>query len=121
MNSILRKTHAKNNIDILRARDYYYNLAKSINLGKSILVFSLPTLLALSYIPFVQSGLGYSDSFRDIATGVLTLLVIAVSFVLDRFIDQCTDISNTLREYYDWKVLNIKGTCFTHDFSQIDN
>lgn len=121
LNSILRKTHAKNNIDILRARDYYYNLAKSINLGKSILVFSLPTLLALSYIPFVQSGLGYSDSFRDIATGVLTLLVIAVSFVLDRFIDQCTDISNTLREYYDWKVLNIKGTCFTHDFSQIDN
>ena len=120
MNSILRKTHAKKHIDILRARDYYFNFAKSINLVKSIIVFSLPAAIALSYIPFVQLRLGYSDSFRDIAAGILTLLVITVSYILDRYIDQYTGISNTLREYYDWQVLDFKGTCFVHDFSQID-
>lgn len=120
VNSILRKTHAKKHIDILRARDYYFNLAKSINLVKSIIVFSLPATSALSYIPLAQLRLGYSDSFRDVATGILTLLVITVSYILDYYIDRYTDISNTLREYYDWKVLGFKGTCFVHDFSQID-
>lgn len=120
MNSMLRKTHAKNHVDILRSRDYYFNLAKSINLVKSMIVFSLPAGVAISYIPAIQNQVGYSDSFRDITTGILTLLVIAVCNILDRYIDQYTNISNTLREYYDWKVLDIQGTCFVHDFSKID-
>ena len=120
VNDILRKTHAKKHIDVLRARDYYFDYAKLINLLKSIIVFSLPAAIALSYVPFIQLWLGYSDSFRDISIGIITLLVIAVSYLLDHCIDKCTGISNALREYYDWKVLGIKGTCFVHDFSQVD-
>lgn len=119
MNSILRKTHAKEHIDILRARDYYFNLAKTLNLSKTLLVFSLPVLLTLSYVPFIQANLGFSDSFRDIGSGVATLLIIGITLILNSYIDRYTGISNMLREYYDWKVFGITGKCFVYDFSNI--
>ncbi|MBR5544326.1 MAG: LicD family protein [Clostridia bacterium] len=120
MNRILRKTHAKYNIDILRARDYYFNFAKSLNLFKTTVIFLLPVLLALSYIPCVQTKLGFSDSFRDILAGLFTLLIIVMSLIFDHFIDKYVNISNMLREYYDWNVLGIEGKCFIYDFSQVN-
>ena len=120
MNTILRKTHAQKNIAIMKARDYYFNLAKRINFIKTLIVFSLPVLIAFSYIPPMQQHLGYSDFSRDIASGVLTLLVIAVSYIFDHFISKYANTSNTLREYYDREVLGVPDSCFLCDFSEID-
>lgn len=120
MDSILVRTHAKENIDCLRARDYYFDLAKKLHACKTALAVANPVLLILSYIPILQSRLGYTDFSRDVFIGILTLMTMAASFLIfDPIIARYTGISNMLRDHYDRVVLDIPGPCFIHDSTQI--
>ena len=47
MNVILRKTHVPKYIDLLKARDYYFDIAKNLNLFKTVIVL-MPSLFLLA-------------------------------------------------------------------------
>ncbi len=120
MNSILRKTHAKDNVDIIRAREHYFNFAKRVSLIKTIIVFCLPLIVALLNLPLIRNNTPWSDTTKDVTIGIITIFTIGVTCFLDYLIDKNTSISNAIREYYDWSVLGFKGNCFAYDFSQIE-
>lgn len=118
MNKILINTHKKDNIHLLRARDFYFNKAKNINKLNSVFLFLPALVLALSYlvyIPDLQND--FIDSNRDIITGFLTILCTAVNYKLSKSIDGYTYKSNVLREEYDNNVFGLARNEFAYNYS----
>lgn len=107
MNRILQRTHIKKNIDILKARDYYFDLAKRLNLLKTILVLLPPLLLMLTYIFAVRQMQLFGD-YNELVIGILATFVAFVIYLIDELIQKYTGISNQLRNIYDNDVLEIK-------------
>ena len=107
MNRILQKTHIKKNIDLLKARDYYFDLAKSLNLLKTLLVLLPPMLLLLSYI-FAVKQLSLFGDYNEMVIGTLATIVAFAIYPIDELIQKYTGISNQLRNIYDSNILEIK-------------
>lgn len=108
MNIILKRTHIKANVDILKARDYYFDIAKRLNAIKTVIVLLPPFLLLATYLlPLLGVELA-SSSYGEIVVGALATTVAAFVYVIDSFIGKYTDISNQLRTLYDHNVLGTK-------------
>lgn len=114
MKQMLKNTHRKENINLLRVRDHYFDKARSLNKLRMLLVYFPAILLVVSYfslLPYYD----WVDENRDYIINTITIAsFIVIHFVLDRLIDDCLDISNAYREKYDVKVFGIDENPFAY-------
>lgn len=108
MNNILRKTHIKANVDLLKARDYYFNFAKRFNLLKTVLVLVPPFALLVTYVLALLEIPSLLNGYDEIIIAALTTIVGFLTYLIDYIIQKNTDTSNHLRALYDHKVLGLK-------------
>lgn len=107
MNVILRKTHVPKYIDLLKARDYYFDIAKNLNLFKTVIVL-MPSLFLLATYLLSMVGVELFTGWQEeIFIGGFTAVVAFAVYIVDIFIHRYTDISNRLRILYDHEVLGI--------------
>lgn len=114
MNKMLKNTHRKENIDLLRVRDYYFDKARNLNKLKTLLVYFPAVLLVVSYFSWLPYY-DWLDENRDYIINTITIAsFIVIHFVLDRFIGDFLDISNAYREKYDVKVFGLEENPFAY-------
>lgn len=114
MNSILKNTHKKENVDLLKVRDYYFDKARNYNVIKTLLLYIPPILLVASYfLPIVQFN--WIDKYRDYIINTISILAfILMHYHLDNIINHNLYISNTFREKYDCNVFEIEPNIFSY-------
>lgn len=120
MDRILENTHKHTNIDLLKIRDYYFDKARHLNKIKKFVLAIPPLSLALSYISIFDNH-GFVSDYRDLWIGILTLVVYAALFIIDRQIDNNLKDSNAYREAYDCKVFEMQQNCFSESITTHDN
>ena len=114
MNKILQNTHRISNINVLKARDYYFEKARHWHRVRRWLTLIPPILLAISYIPLLPHYDIVAEQ-RDLFIGIITIIAfIIIHFICEKQITHNLDISNMLREEYDCKVLDIPHNPFTY-------
>lgn len=114
MKQMLKNTHRKENIDLLRVRDHYFDKARNLNKLRMLLVYFPAILLVVSYFSWLPYY-DWVDENRDYIINTITIAsFIVIHFVLDRLIDDCLDISNAYREKYDVKVFGIEENPFAY-------
>lgn len=119
MDRILRETHKKQNIDLLKVRDYFFDKARKLNKLNTFLEVLPVIILFVSYIPFI-SDISFINEYRDYCTGILTIVLFFICFFIDRKIDENLEISNTFREEYDVRVFGIEKNQYIYDYSCIE-
>ncbi len=114
MRKMLKDTHRNENIDLLRVRDYYFDKARGLNKLKSLLVYIPSVLLVVSYFSWLPY-FDWLDSNRDYIINTITIATfILIHFVIDKFIGDYLNISNSYREKYDFKVFGIEENPFAY-------
>lgn len=114
MKEILKNTHKKKNIDLLRVRDYYFDKARHLNTLKTMLVYLPAILLVVSYFSWLPYY-DWVDENRDYIINTITIAsFVLIHFAVDRFIDNYLDVSNAYREMYDVRVLGIEKNPFAY-------
>lgn len=107
MNPILINTHKKQNIDLLRIRDFYFDKARTLNrIRKFNVVFPILVLI-VSYLPFI-SAVYVLNQYRDYYIGGLSIISYILGRVIDSKIQEYLHVSNAFREQYDVNVLGIE-------------
>lgn len=115
MHKILVNTHKESNINILKARDYYFDKARFINnrlrrvcLWAPIIISVLGMLIAPTMRSYKNEFLAqFLDNYLDIFVGCLAIFAFIVDSFLKKEVDVNLSKSNALRELYDVKVLDI--------------
>ena len=118
MNRILREMHRQENIVLLKARDYYFDIAKKLNAFKTVIVVLPPVLLLAIYL---LTMLGIDVILKDIGeivVGILATLVAGAVYLIDIIIQKRTEASNQLRALYDHRVLGIQFNPFLNADTQ---
>lgn len=111
MNCILKNTHKRRNIDLLRTRDYYFDRARRLNRLKIALAVLPPIILVVSYI--VASCAKWIDESRDFIVGGFSILTFLLSyFIIEKGISYNLDKSNRYREEYDLNVFGLTANPF---------
>lgn len=126
MHKILVDTHKESNINILKARDYFFDKARVYNnyLRKICLLIpiSLSILGMFFKAIFENAGLDipamWLEQYLEIIVGCVTIVLFVVDFVLQNIIDDYLSKSNALRELYDVKVLDLKPNEFYYNYSE---
>ncbi len=121
MNQILRKTHVKENIDLLKARDVYFDIARKRNKLYEISIIIPPVVAGLTYVPFLVNLFPVIDSLRDYIIGITTILFVFINKYLEKKNEETLEVSNALREEYDLKVFDIQRNHFLFDQNLIKN
>ena len=113
MHKILFETHKAENIDIMRAREYYFNKARDLNnIWRKICLFAPFTLFVLGTIIGTWLDFREDDKWLEIIVGITAIIAFIIDFFLQLKIDKLLDKSNALREEYDCRVLGIKKNLF---------
>lgn len=121
MNEILKKTHKKSNIELLKARDYYFDFSKSLNLLKTIVALIPPFAMVLTYmLPLIKIP-SFLDNYGEIIVSFLTAVVWFLAYFIDYNIQKYTDISNYIRMLYDHDVLGLKYNPHMYRTTNISN
>lgn len=134
MHKILVDTHREENIDLLKARDYYFDTAKRIerfkkffvNLPAAILIGSYVVLGVLFFLKFRFSLAAYDkidgfvNDYLEYIIGFVTITVFFISLVMDKVISERKEISNMLREEYDVRVFGLKKNMFAYNSKEKD-
>ena len=126
MHRILKETHRKENIDLLKARDVYFDKARRLNNTYRTVCLMAPIVLSLAgtfVIVFshfytdndiINSAGEFLNNYLEIIVGITAL----IAFVFDCFIalriDDCLAHSNRLRELYDCRVLRVGENRFLY-------
>ncbi len=117
---ILFETHKKENIDLLKLRDFYFDKSRNLHFIR-VLVQIIPTvLLVVSYLPYFSKMKVVSD-YRDYVAGGLAILSFLLMNLIQAKIDQYMGVSNTYREEYDVKVFGLKRNEYLYDYSCLNN
>ncbi len=118
MDQLIRETHKKTNIDLLKIRDKHFSIARHINL---IVIFCAFLPVVVSTISYVFMYIDWVDNYRDLYVGVLTFLMfILAHFFLKKVIDKHLSISNAFREEYDCRVFGIEHNKFAKKIGNLD-
>ena len=117
MNDILRKTHIKKNIDLLKARDVYFDNARSRNKWFKMTIIVPPLVASLTYLPFIVSAFPFVEVYRDFIIGICTVLFVVIGEWIQKKNSDDLTISNALREEYDLEVFGINRNDFAFDES----
>lgn len=114
MNAILKNTHKKENINLLKARDYYFDIARKYNVLKIGIVCLPSIMLIITYIPYIAK-ISWIENRRDYIIGLISIIVfIFVQFKIKNVIDKNLYISNAFREKYDCTVFEIAENPFEY-------
>lgn len=121
MHDILIATHMKENIDILKARDYYFDKARKQNNTFRKLCLLTPILISVIGM-FVGTIFDFSDKSKwlDFLVGFVAVVAFVFDLFLQQSIDDNMEKSNILREDYDCTVLGIKRNRFYGNNSDTD-
>ena len=112
MERLLRNTHKKEYIDLLKVRDYYFEKALKWNNITRFFTLLPPIIVALTYLPFIPYY-KFIDEERDILVGAISIFsFIVIQFLCKKKIEDNMDISNAIREIYDCKVFGIPENPF---------
>ena len=115
MNEILRKTHSKKNIELLKARDVYFDKARNRNKWFKMTIVTPPLIASLTYLPFIVSTFPFVEMYRDFIIGMFTVIFVIVGeWIQNKNADDLI-ISNALREEYDLEVFGIDRNYFAFD------
>ena len=135
MHEILINTHKDKNIDLLKARDYYFDHAKDVEKIRNLLLNLPMILLVVSYGMRFACRLydgshntsmstvidGWLSTYYDIIIALITILLFFVKIAFDKYIDKKKEISNMIREEYDLNILSLKRNIFAYeDYKEID-
>ena len=117
MNQILRKTHVKEYIDLLKARDVYFDIARKRNKLYELSIIIPPVVAGLTYMPFLVNHFPLIDALRDYIIGITTILFVFITEYLEKKNEETLKISNALREEYDLYVFDLPRNHFVYDMS----
>lgn len=106
MNEILMNTRKRSNIELLRARDFWFNKARRWGWAATIISFVPIVFTALSYLP-IPLYIDYFDETRDVYIGIGALVLFLICIPIERKSNFLRSVSNDFRELYDVKVLGI--------------
>lgn len=119
MKQLLKQTHRKEYINILKARDYYFDIARRWNNWSRFFILLTPIVVALSYLPFISS-FSFVDDKRDFLVGIISILTfLIIHYVCEDKKQVNFEISNALREKYDCDVFGIPANPFTNQFDDL--
>lgn len=121
MNEILRKTHIKKNIDLLKARDVFFDNARRRNKWFKMTIIMPPLIASLTYLPFVIQIFPFVEGYRDFIIGIFTVLFVIIGEYIQKKNSNDIGISNALREEYDLEVFGIDRNEFAFDESVLKN
>ena len=108
MNSIMRKSKLEKNINILKARDVFFDSARERYRIYLTTVF-IPIIVAvLTYVPILYTNYRFIESFRDYIIGITSALCLFIGKLINDKNDNDITISNALREYYDCQVFELE-------------
>lgn len=114
MNNILKNTHKKENIDLLKVRDYYFDKARKCNALKNLLLYAPPVILVASYF-FDANQSNWFGRYRDYIINAISILAfILIHYCLEKVIGHNLSISNAFREKYDCNVLGLNTNIFSY-------
>ena len=114
MNQILIETHKKQNIDLLRVRDLFFDKARKLYKFRTFSMVLPVILLVASYLPFI-SRITVLDMYRDYYIGVISIVLFFVTDLIDDKMQEYLEISNTFREQYDVNVFGIEQNKYIYD------
>lgn len=128
MQKILVNTHKESNVNLLKARDFYFDQARIYNnryrqlcVVIPIVVSVLSMLICAGLRAFHMDGKAeILESAIDLIVGVLAILVFIVDMGLQNAIDDRLKKSNFLREEYDCRVLGIDRNPYFYHFSETE-
>lgn len=128
MHKILLNTHKESNINILKARDYYFDISRKCNNVYRRLCFLLPIILSVlgMVLSNIFDNIGFKegsiflDKWLEIAVGVISIASFFINKKLLDVIDNNLKISNSLRETYDCQVLDIYPNYYNYRYSNED-
>ena len=117
MNKILINTHKKENIELLKVRDYFFDKARFLNRVKlALLVFPIIVAFVLAF--FAKNNV--INTYKDIIVGAITVVSFIPIFFINRSISNNVMISNTFREEYDVRVLEMSRNDYAYDYSVLE-
>lgn len=126
MHRILRETHKKENIDLSKARDVFFDRARKENNRYRTICLMTPIILSLAgtiiiFISHFYSGVdffrflgGFLDQYLEITVGITALVAFLADCIITTKISDSLSHSNRLRELYDCKVLRIEENHFLY-------
>lgn len=115
MNIILRKMHSKKNIDLLKARDVYFDRARERNKLFKLTIIIPPIVASLTYVPYIVKLIPYAELYRDFIIGVTTVLFVLIGAYIEKKNSRDIEISNALREEYDVRLFGIEKNDFAYE------
>lgn len=119
MNQILVETHKKDNINLLKVRDYFFDKARNINVFRRFCLGFPILLLIVSYLP-ILSAYGFVNDYRDYYTGIVTIIMFFVVRSLNSRIQRYLYISNVFREEYDVRVCHMNRNQYIYDYEVLE-
>lgn len=126
MHKILVNTHKESNINILKARDYYFDKARFINNRLRRICLWGPIILSVAGM-VIGSVIRFSgkdsfaqlwDDYLDILVGCFSIFVFIIDFFLVNKVGDNLSKSNALRELYDVKVLDLVPNEFFYHYTE---
>lgn len=126
MHKILVNTHKESNINILKARDYFFDKARFVNnrLRKVCLLapivvsvlgmFAVPVLKTFSQEFLAQ----WLEEYLDVLVGCIAIAAFVIDFYFQNQVEDNLSKSNALREMYDVKVLDIVPNDFYYHYTE---
>ena len=115
MDDILKKTHKKNNIDLLKGRDTFFDKARNRKKWFSFTIVMPPIIASATYIPYVLEAIPSVEGLRDYIIGICTIIFVIIGEVILQRNERDLFVSNALREEYDIKVLGLPRNEFAFD------
>lgn len=119
MNRILKETHKKENIQLLKIRDYYFDTARRYNKLKTLFIYLPPVLLVVTYFP-ILSNISWVTNGRDYIVGFISIAAFLLThYILEKKISNNLYISNAFREKYDCNVFGIDENPFAYSLESM--
>ena len=128
MHKVLVNTHKESNVNILKARDYYFDKARYTNnrwrkvcLLGPIIVSVIGTFL----VPILSFGgqellAQYIERYWETLVGCVAIIAFVIDFFLQDAVGTNLSKSNALREMYDVNVLDLEENGFYYNYTTDD-
>ena len=121
MNIFLRRMHAKKNIDLLKARDFYFDRARDRSKWFKRVIIAPPIIASLTYVPYFIQLFPYVEMYRDFIVGTSTVVFVVIGTLIQKKNDEDLVVSNALREEYDLNIFEIDRNDFAYDEAVLKN
>ena len=122
MNGILLRCKKSENINLLKARDAFFDIARKwhrlylATIIAPVVIAALTYILPLISIPFYHINFSFLDTYRDFIVGISTILFLLVGNIVQYKVSVNCEKSNILREIFDCDVFDLPENEFAYDY-----